>query len=148
MAEFLLRGYNVAIPEVDIGDDIFVVQDSTGTLSKIQVKTSRAYVSKKWFSGKFNIKIPQLRSPDDPALHYVFAVRLDDGWGPFVVIKRGGQDGLYAKFVGLGLNENLSQTSISFRYSKDNHIVWRGNKKSQDLSVYRNNWDPWPVINH
>jgi hypothetical protein len=24
MAEFLLRGYNVAIPEVDEGDDIFV----------------------------------------------------------------------------------------------------------------------------
>jgi hypothetical protein len=27
MAEFLLRGYNVAQPEVDIGDDIFVVND-------------------------------------------------------------------------------------------------------------------------
>lgn len=25
MAEFLLRGYNVAVPEVDVGDDIFVV---------------------------------------------------------------------------------------------------------------------------
>lgn len=25
MAEFLVRGYNVAIPEVDVGDDIFVV---------------------------------------------------------------------------------------------------------------------------
>ena len=23
MAEFLLRGYNVAMPEVDVGDDIF-----------------------------------------------------------------------------------------------------------------------------
>jgi len=24
MAEFLMRGYNVAIPEVDVGDDILV----------------------------------------------------------------------------------------------------------------------------
>lgn len=24
MSEFLVRGYNVAIPEVDVGDDIFV----------------------------------------------------------------------------------------------------------------------------
>lgn len=28
MAEFLMRGYNAAIPEVDIGDDILVVTDS------------------------------------------------------------------------------------------------------------------------
>ena len=27
MSEFLTRGWNVAIPEVDIGDNIFVVQD-------------------------------------------------------------------------------------------------------------------------
>ena len=29
MGEFLLRGYNVAMPEVDVGDDIFVVHDRT-----------------------------------------------------------------------------------------------------------------------
>ena len=27
MAELLLRGWNTAIPEVDVGDDIFVVRD-------------------------------------------------------------------------------------------------------------------------
>jgi len=27
MAEFLTRGWNVAIPEVDIGNDIFVVHE-------------------------------------------------------------------------------------------------------------------------
>ncbi len=31
MAELLLRGWNVAIPEVDVGDDIFVVRDATRT---------------------------------------------------------------------------------------------------------------------
>ncbi|MEZ4731127.1 MAG: hypothetical protein R3E79_28740 [Caldilineaceae bacterium] len=34
MAEFLYRGYNAAIPEVDIGDDIFVVKDSNGEYAK------------------------------------------------------------------------------------------------------------------
>jgi hypothetical protein len=38
MSEFLTRGWNVAIPEVDIGDDIFVVQDESGTLRRIQEK--------------------------------------------------------------------------------------------------------------
>ena len=36
MSEFLTRGWNVAIPEVDIGDDIFVVQDDNGTLRRVQ----------------------------------------------------------------------------------------------------------------
>jgi hypothetical protein len=40
MSEFLTRGWNVAIPEVDVGDDIFVVQDDNGTLRRVQVKTS------------------------------------------------------------------------------------------------------------
>lgn len=29
MSEFLDRGYNVAVPEVDVGDDLFVVRDSS-----------------------------------------------------------------------------------------------------------------------
>jgi hypothetical protein len=32
MAEFALRGYNVAMPEIDIGDDIFAVNDDNGNL--------------------------------------------------------------------------------------------------------------------
>ena len=38
MAEFLWRGWNVAIPEVDIGDDLFVVQDEEAHLYRIQVR--------------------------------------------------------------------------------------------------------------
>ena len=46
MAEFLARGYNVAVPEVDRGDDLFVVRDDNGELSRIQVKSaSAAYAS-------------------------------------------------------------------------------------------------------
>jgi hypothetical protein len=33
MSYFLMRGWNVAIPEVDVGDDLFVVDDKKG-LSK------------------------------------------------------------------------------------------------------------------
>jgi len=35
MSGFLTRGWNVTIPEVDIGDDIFVVQDDNGTLRRV-----------------------------------------------------------------------------------------------------------------
>lgn len=47
MAEFLMRGYNVAIPEVDVGEDLFVVRDADGELSRIQVKCSIAKPKKK-----------------------------------------------------------------------------------------------------
>ena len=40
MAEFLVRGYNVAVPEVDVGDDIFVVKDNDGEYSRVQVNWS------------------------------------------------------------------------------------------------------------
>jgi hypothetical protein len=38
MSEFLMRGWNVAVPEVDIGDDIFVVRDENGEFVRVQVK--------------------------------------------------------------------------------------------------------------
>ncbi len=47
MSEFLMLGYNVAIPEVDRGDDIFVVRDSDGNLGRIQVKTAKAKENKR-----------------------------------------------------------------------------------------------------
>jgi hypothetical protein len=42
MSEFLSLGYNVASPEVDRGDDVFVVRDADGILSRIQVKSANA----------------------------------------------------------------------------------------------------------
>lgn len=40
MGEFAFRGYNVAMPEIDKGDDVFVVQDRTGVMWRLQVKTA------------------------------------------------------------------------------------------------------------
>lgn len=40
MAEFLRRGYNVAIPAVDVGDDIIVIEDTEGLIRRVQVKTA------------------------------------------------------------------------------------------------------------
>jgi hypothetical protein len=42
MAEFLIREINVAIPEVDVGDDILVVRDDNDVISRVQVKTANA----------------------------------------------------------------------------------------------------------
>lgn len=46
MSEFLWRGYNVAVPAVDVGEDIFVVEAENATLRRVQVKTAGTGVVK------------------------------------------------------------------------------------------------------
>ena len=62
MAELLLRGWNTAIPEVDVGDDIFVVRDSDGNMHRVQVKTAVAKTLKSGHSAHFNLSLSQLSS--------------------------------------------------------------------------------------
>jgi len=88
MSEFLTRGWNVAIPEVDIGDDIFVVQDDNGTLRRVQVKTSTSIRRQNSFSGQFNIQLAQLKNISNIPVHYVFVVRDNDQWTKPIIIRQ------------------------------------------------------------
>ena len=66
MSEFLIRGWNVVVPEVDIGNDIFAVRDSNGDYHRIQVKTAVAKERKNGLSIQFNLPIAQLEPPFTP----------------------------------------------------------------------------------
>jgi hypothetical protein len=88
MAEFLLRGWNVAMPEVDVGDDVFVVKDEGGDLFRIQVKTATARPHRQGYSAQFTIGLAQLEIPRAPDLTYVFVVRHGSQWGPYIIIGR------------------------------------------------------------
>lgn len=78
----------MAIPEVDIGDDLFVVNDRSGNYRRIQVKTKTAIRRKAARSIQFQVPLLQLEQTFTPDLIYVFASRFADGWGPFLVIPR------------------------------------------------------------
>src|SRR5262245_26715242 len=107
MAEFLRRGYNVAIPEIDIGEDIFVVRDSDGDLSRVQVKAAIAK-GKKRVSGTFNVPLAQLRRLHEPELFYVFTLHHNGLWREFVVIPRDRLEALHdVDGVGHISGENL-----------------------------------------
>ena len=80
MSEFLLRGYNVAMPEVDLGDDIFVVEDATGELWRIQVKTAIGVRQSTGWRAKYSVKWEQLTNKVNPDLYFVFAVRCGSAW--------------------------------------------------------------------
>ncbi|MBK9367073.1 MAG: hypothetical protein IPN01_12260 [Deltaproteobacteria bacterium] len=55
MSELLMLGYNVAVPEVDVGDDLFVVNDNNGNYRRVQVKTAIAQASRSSYAAQFSI---------------------------------------------------------------------------------------------
>src|SRR5829696_8415039 len=73
MGELLWRGWNVAFPEVDVGEDVFVVKDEGGELWRVQVKTATAQAQQRGYSAQFSVSVNQLKSPRNPDLVYIFA---------------------------------------------------------------------------
>ena len=71
MSYFLLRGWNVATPEVDVGDDLFVVEDKKGIFYRVQVKTAQPVSRKIGFGAKFSVPLKQLQKEIDPEVYYV-----------------------------------------------------------------------------
>lgn len=141
MAELLLRGWNTAIPEVDVGDDIFVVRDSDGNMHRVQVKTAVAKPLKSGHSAQFNLSLSQLSMPIEPEIIYVFAVRLHSHWDAFVVIDR---EILHNEHILHGIG-NKREDRLTLRLRFTGTSVTCGQR---DLSQYRNNWTRFPIIEH
>ena len=139
MSEFLLRGWNVAIPEIDIGDDIFVVQDESGTLRRVQVKTSTSTIRKNGFSGRFKVPLKQLKSLSRVRLHYTFIVRHLDSWTKPLIIR---QDDLLNLFE----SENIGSVhgemlNLYFSYFDD-----KVECSKIDLTQYVADFNDFPII--
>jgi hypothetical protein len=141
MAEFLWRGWNVAVPEVDVGEDIFVIEDATGQLSRIQVKTANAKTQTTGYSAQFAVGLEQLRTPRTPELIYVFAIRKGSGWESFVILDRGN---LFSAYETHGLG-SLSGDNVIFRFTWDGSTLRCGHR---DFQMYLNAWSRWPVLRY
>ena len=87
MSEFLLRGLNVAVPEVDTGDDIFVIY-GTNSIYPVQVKSANISGSHAAFSAQFNLSRIQLLQVRSPELFYAFAIRSANDWIHLFVLSR------------------------------------------------------------
>ena len=141
MSEFLMLGWNVAIPEVDIGDDIFVVQDDNGTLRRVQVKTSTSTLRKDGFSAQFNVSVKNLRNISNILVHYIFLVRHNDEWSNPIIIR---QDYLLDHFENNNVGSE-SKGNIIFYFSYTNSNV---ECSGQDFKTYIKNFTDFPKIKH
>ncbi len=142
MSEFLVRGYNVAVPEVDRGDDLFVVKDADGDFNRIQVKTANARLLKKiGYIATFSISISQLSEPTTPELFYVLVVRNGTAWSDFMVISQGDLLSEHLRYqVGTRSGDNVL-LRLNFRPDS----VRSG---SRDFQIYRGNFSHWPALLH
>jgi len=141
MSEFLMLGWNVAIPEVDIGDDIFVVQDDNGTLRRVQVKTSISTPRSDGYSAQFNVSVKNLRNITNIIVHYVFIVRCHDGWSKPVIIR---QDFLLDLFENDSVG-SANAGNITFYFSYAHGSV---KCSGQNFTKYVNDFSDFPLIQH
>ncbi|NJK33388.1 MAG: hypothetical protein HC927_13855 [Deltaproteobacteria bacterium] len=84
MSEVLLRGWNVAVPVVDVGDDVLIIDDNDKTTLRVQVKSSRVNKDDKV---QFTLSRKQLRSDHPVELVYMLMLREAERWR-FLVIPR------------------------------------------------------------
>jgi hypothetical protein len=143
MAELLARARNVAIPEIDVGEDLFTFQDGQMPIDRIQVKTANAKRTgtKGGYSAVISVPLAQLRALDTPALHYVFPIRLDDQWSDYVVVSRSDLN-LRHESDQIG-NEDEKKGELRFHFKFDSNSM---TCKECDLSEFRNAWDRLPIL--
>ena len=147
MSEFLVRGWNVAVPEVDVGDDVFVVRDEDFDASRVQVKAAHGKRTRRGHTARFSVPLRQLQRPIRPELYYVFAVRLEERWVDFLVINRTTLNGLHA-MEGMGTLSGpqggpKKTLVLTFVFSEAD-VVCSG----ISLQRHRNDWSAWPVVEH
>ena len=139
MGELALRGYNVAMPEIDKGDDIFVVRNDTGAMWRLQVKTSLGARNARSKRFQFRIREASIQSLQNPDLHFVFAMRRKGRWR-YLIMDRP----VLRNYV---INHKLG--SLSGPYRQVVVTLTDGGKATcsrQDLTNHLNDWNTWPKI--
>jgi len=161
MAEILARGWNVAIPEVDVGDDVFVAQDDGARLTRVQLKTTAADegVSGTWVSGTIKLPYDQLMREDEAVpLIYAFAIRCGGRW-EFVVVDRDSLRAAWRKFDKGRADASARGERTRGRPRKDpeglpKEVGMQLTLKDGETSAwggetfqrYRNNWEAFELL--
>jgi hypothetical protein len=138
MSEFLLRGYNVAIPEVDEGDDVLVVSNRAESLWRVQVKTAICVQRGYGFSGQFAVPLRQIKEISRTRLHFVFALRCDRHW-EFVILDK---YQLRREHSRHNVGSRAGDGVVFYLAVRQSEVICSG----RDWQPFRNQWATWPVI--
>jgi hypothetical protein len=143
LAELLARLCNVAVPEVDEGEDVLAFLLGDPDITRIQVKTANAERLKEEgrYAARVSVPLDQLREQGQAELYYLFAIRLDDRWIDFVVISRTALRQHHEE-EGMGyVHPRNRELQLYLSFSQDGLVC-----SGQDLQRYRNAWATLPVL--
>jgi hypothetical protein len=147
MSELLLRGYNVAHPGVDVGEDIFVISGCVRQVWPVQVKTSTAAKRQNGgYASKFVVPEKQLFTEGLPDLIYVFCAMFEGAWVPTVIIPRAKLRALYTNAKLSRYGENPRGLNFRFHHKVNEHNEGKLFFCGQDITSYIENWSLWPRI--
>jgi hypothetical protein len=156
MAECLSRGWNVAIPEVDIGEDIFVVEDATSSLAKVQVKTATGKKIKNGFKAQYLIPKKQIEDTSSKGndLRFILVSRYNKSWQPSVILTRKELLDLYTiQHIGTTTKKNELKLTMYYYFEARNLTKIKriecGTQKGfskkgfpkPELTIFMDKWD-------
>lgn len=139
MSEFLLRGYNVALPFVDRGDDILTIEDADSLIRRVQVKTSNTVLRGTTIRLKYKLKARQLHTPDrETQLFYMFMWRNVARWH-WILVSRGQLNDIRVEAENRRntLRNRCNELTLDIRLDTADAepILW-----GQSLAPYHNHW--------
>jgi hypothetical protein len=140
-AELLARQCNVAVPEVDEGEDVFTFVFREPDVTRIQVKTATAerLQEARRYAAKVSVPLEQLHDDGHMELYYVFAIRLDNLW---VNVVSRTELNAWSTDGGMGyVNLRARELQLYLSFSPD-ALVCSG----RDLQPYRNAWERLPIL--
>jgi hypothetical protein len=138
MSELPVRGLNVAIPEVDTGEDVFVVRRGEESVVRVQVKAATANPQRDGYYAQFHLSLRQLEDREPTRLVYVFAARFEQQWVDYVVISR---PTLLELRVSAEIGSLSGTDDLIVRLAFSTSDV---QCKGISLQKFRNGWQPWP----
>lgn len=159
MSELLLRGWNVAVPVVDVGDDVFVIDDNDKTTWRLQVKSAEGEEMPEADGGgvraRFTLSRKQLRTPQAIELFFMLIVRHHGRWD-FLVVPRTDLLRVRDSYVdGAKTAKKTGRLPLADEIAKTDNLAFEVVFKElavtgwdAPLDTYRNQWpeDLAPVI--
>lgn len=149
MSECLSRGWNVAIPEVDVGEDIFVVEDETSKMSKVQVKTATGKKMNGGFKAQFIVPLKQVTddSPKGGQLRFIFVTRYEGVWQHYLILTRSELEQQYLNHhMGTTTKKGDVKLTLYYRVNPDKSVkiiggTQKGFSPKPDLIAFKDKWE-------
>lgn len=141
MSELAWRGYNVAIPNIDVGYDILAINDAKPDYTRLQVKGANPKKQKNSDCYQFKIRKGAIDRAYTDGVYVAFAMRVEKGW-KFLIL-----DGAVLHNYVESLN--VGSRSDNGRYRRFDIILGHDGRVSCskiDWSNHFEDWRRWPAL--